>query len=95
MMKNLCAVSFLVASLYAGNVYAQPAAVKKIIEIGTTDNRVMHQLDVLTNRFGGRPIGSANLGVGVSKLIWKKPVSCLWVLTVVHGSDALSGATSR
>ena len=23
MMKNLCAVSFLVASLYAGNVYAQ------------------------------------------------------------------------
>ena len=51
MMKNLCAVSFLVASLYAGNVYAQPAAVKKIIEIGTTDNRVMHQLDVLTNRF--------------------------------------------
>lgn len=55
MMKNLCAVSFLVASLYAGNVYAQPAAVKKIIEIGTTDNRVMHQLDVLTNRFGGRP----------------------------------------
>ena len=58
MMKNLCAVSFLVASLYAGNVYAQPAAVKKIIEIGTTDNRVMHQLDVLTNRFGGRPIGS-------------------------------------
>ena len=88
MMKNLCAVSFLVASLYAGNVYAQPAAVKKIIEIGTTDNRVMHQLDVLTNRFGGRPIASdalimlpngcfANLGVGVSKLIWKKPVSCL------------------
>lgn len=75
MMKNLCAVSFLVASLYAGNVYAQPAAVKKIIEIGMTDNRVMHQLDVLTNRFGGRPIGSdaydnaaewcsANLGVG-------------------------------
>ena len=40
MMKNLCAVSFLVASLYAGNVYAQPAAVKKIVEIGTTDNRV-------------------------------------------------------
>lgn len=58
MMKNLCAVTLLAASLYTGNVYAQPAAVKKIIEIGTTDNRVMHQLDVLTNRFGGRPIGS-------------------------------------
>ena len=57
-LDGFAAVSFLVASLYAGNVYAQPAAVKKIIEIGTTDNRVMHQLDVLTNRFGGRPIGS-------------------------------------
>ena len=58
MMKNLCAVSFLVASLYAGNVYAQPAAVKKIIEIGTTDNRVMHQMDVLPKRYVGRPIES-------------------------------------
>lgn len=54
MMKKLCAVTLLAASLYTGNVYAQPAAVKKIIEIGTTDNRVMHQLDVLTNRFGDR-----------------------------------------
>lgn len=86
MMKNLCAVSFLVASLYAGNVYAQPAAVKKIIEIGMTDNRVMHQLDVLTNRFGGRPIGSdaydnaaewcSAIRSWVIELIWKKPVSC-------------------
>lgn len=33
--------------------------VKKIIEIGKTDNRTMKHLDVLTNRFGGRPIGSA------------------------------------
>lgn len=32
--------------------------VKKIIEIGQTDNRVMDHLDVLTNRFGGRLIGS-------------------------------------
>ncbi len=32
--------------------------VKKIIEIGTTDNRTMDHLDVLCNRFGGRPIGS-------------------------------------
>lgn len=30
---------------------AQDAAVKKIIEIGKTDNRVMHQIDILTNRF--------------------------------------------
>lgn len=37
---------------------AQDAVVKKIIEIGKTDNQVMHQIDILTNRFGGRPIGS-------------------------------------
>lgn len=37
---------------------AQESAVKKIIEMGQQDNRVMHQLDILTNRFGGRPIGS-------------------------------------
>ena len=46
------------AALGTGSAYAQPAAVKKIIEAGTTDNRVMHHLDILTNRFGGRLIGS-------------------------------------
>ena len=37
---------------------AQNSAVNKIIEIGQNDNQAMHQLDILTNRFGGRPIGS-------------------------------------
>ncbi|MDA3905063.1 MAG: M20/M25/M40 family metallo-hydrolase [Bacteroidales bacterium] len=32
--------------------------VKKIIEIGQTDNQTMKHLDILTNRFGGRLIGS-------------------------------------
>jgi len=32
--------------------------VNKIIEIGTTDNRTMDHLDILCNRFGGRPVGS-------------------------------------
>ena len=32
--------------------------INKIIEIGTTDNRTMHHLDILTNRIGGRLIGS-------------------------------------
>lgn len=32
--------------------------VKKIIEIGQADNQTMQHLDVLTNRFGGRLIGS-------------------------------------
>ena len=32
--------------------------VEKIIAVGTTDNQTMDHLDVLCNRFGGRPIGS-------------------------------------
>lgn len=31
---------------------------ERIIELGKTDNRTMHHLDVITNRFGGRLIGS-------------------------------------
>ena len=37
---------------------AQDVAVKQIIDMGRTDNQVMNHLDVLTNRIGGRPIGS-------------------------------------
>lgn len=33
-------------------------AIETIISVGTTDNRVMDHLDILTNRFGGRLIGS-------------------------------------
>ena len=105
MMKNLCAVTLLAASLYTGNVYAQPAAVKKIIEIGTTDNRVMHQLDVLTvlavvplvqMLMIMPPNGCfANLEVGVSKHIWKKPASCLSALIAGRGSGGLSVVTNR
>ena len=58
MMNKMCMAAIIAASLYAGTTFAQPAAVKKIIETGQTDNRVMHQLDILTNRFGGRVIGS-------------------------------------
>lgn len=57
-MNKMCMAAVIAASLYAGTTFAQPAAVKKIIETGQTDNRVMHQLDILTNRFGGRVIGS-------------------------------------
>ena len=59
MMNKMCMAAIIAASLYAGTTFAQPAAVKKIIETGQTDNRVMHQLDILTNSFGGRVIGSA------------------------------------
>ena len=50
-------VSFLFFSQYS-DAQTDPV-IKKIIEIGKKDNRTMKHLDVLTNRFGGRPIGSA------------------------------------
>ena len=50
-------ISFLFFPQYS-DAQADPI-VKKIIEIGKKDNRTMKHLDVLTNRFGGRPIGSA------------------------------------
>lgn len=37
---------------------AQKGVVSKIIEIGTTDNQAMNHLDVLSNKIGGRFIGS-------------------------------------
>ncbi|MCX6333459.1 MAG: M20/M25/M40 family metallo-hydrolase [Bacteroidia bacterium] len=36
----------------------QGKVIDRIIELGITDNRTMHHLDVLCNRFGGRPVGS-------------------------------------
>jgi len=36
----------------------QSKVVGRIIELGQTDNRTMHHLDVITNRFGGRLAGS-------------------------------------
>ena len=46
------------ACMVAPSLPAQDAAVNKIIETGRIDNRVMNHLDILANRFGGRPIGS-------------------------------------
>ena len=37
---------------------AQDKVVTKIIEIGTSDNQSMDHLDVLSNRIGGRLVGS-------------------------------------
>jgi hypothetical protein len=44
--------------LFSGNLVAQKDVINKIIETGKTDNQTMQHLDVLCNRFGGRPIGS-------------------------------------
>lgn len=54
--------SFLSASaiiiMSCVSLFAQDKVVKSIIQIGQTDNRTMNHLDVISNRFGGRLIGS-------------------------------------
>lgn len=57
-MKKVLLLLFI--CIYAASTpsFAQDDVVEKIIKMGQTDNQVMHHLDILTNRFGGRPIGS-------------------------------------
>lgn len=59
-MKPLSLLAALaVPLLFSTALQAQNDRVTdKIIETGKTDNRTMNYLDVLCNRFGGRPIGS-------------------------------------
>lgn len=58
-MKIRFLYTFLFLSFMVLNVSGQSdSVVEKIIEIGKTDNQTMNHLDVLCNRFGGRPIGS-------------------------------------
>ncbi len=53
---GICLTSGIAA--VAQNTPAEEAVINEIIKTGTTDNKVMDYLDVLLNRFGGRPIGS-------------------------------------
>jgi len=53
---SLFTISFLL--LLAPLAAQEKSVVDKIIEIGTTDNQTMEHLDVLTNRIGGRILGS-------------------------------------
>lgn len=59
-MKNLIiSLAVSLQLLFALAAFAQTdPIVQKIIEIGKTDNQTMKHLDILCNRFGGRPIGS-------------------------------------
>lgn len=57
-MKRTLLIGIAIACMAVSHLPAQDAAVNKIIEIGQTDNQVMDHLDVLTNRIGGRVIGS-------------------------------------
>ena len=59
-MKRISLITLLISLLVIPvNICAQDKKViKEIIEIGTTDNRSMDHLDVISNRFGGRLVGS-------------------------------------
>ncbi|MDX2444701.1 MAG: M28 family peptidase [Bacteroidales bacterium] len=59
MKRTLSLILFVCLVISTGISYAQDSkVVQKIIEIGTTDNQTMDHLDVITNRFGGRLVGS-------------------------------------
>lgn len=55
-MKRVFFAFLLIISV--GCLFAQNRVSKRIMEIGKTDNRTMEHLDILTNRIGGRVIGS-------------------------------------
>ena len=61
MKRTFSSLLLLAAMAFAGCPYAAAQSdpvVEKIIETGRTDNRTMEYLDVLSNRIGGRLIGS-------------------------------------
>ena len=61
MKRTFRSLFMLAAMTFAGCPYAAAQSdpvVEKIIETGRTDNRTMEYLDVLSNRIGGRLIGS-------------------------------------
>ncbi len=54
-----CTLLFVALIAFGVNsITAQDKVVDRIIEIGNSDNQVMEHLDILSNRIGGRPIGS-------------------------------------
>ena len=82
MRKQIFYSLFLVAfSIFTLTSEAQTdPVIEKIIEIGKTDNRTMQHLDILTNRIGGRLVGSDNYETAVK---WAKSEFEEWGMDVV------------
>lgn len=58
-MKKYTFILTLILTVASISISAQQKKITdRIIEIGRSDNRTMHHLDVITNRFGGRLVGS-------------------------------------
>ncbi|HUI32743.1 MAG TPA: hypothetical protein VLY84_03925, partial [Dysgonamonadaceae bacterium] len=96
-MRNLftttsLSIIFLIVSLSSTHGQTDNV-IQRIIEIGKTDNQTMHHLDVLTNRIGGRPVGSANYETAVA---WAKKEFEEWGMDVVlHETDVLPVGFNR
>ena len=75
----LLLVAVLAIGAPAGS-FAQDKTVKKIIEIGQTDNRTMEHADFLANVIGGRHVGSAAL---TEAELWVKEQFESWGLEVM------------
>lgn len=56
--KYLLSLLLLFVTSFTLNAQKKSVVINKIIEIGTTDNQTMDHLDVLSNRIGGRLLGS-------------------------------------
>lgn len=57
-INKLILLACVMASACALTVSAEDKTVKKVIELGQTDNRTMQHEDFLANVIGGRPVGS-------------------------------------
>lgn len=59
-MKKIITILFISIIGVSTAMYAQSvdSVISKIISIGQSDNKTMEHLDILTNRFGGRLVGS-------------------------------------
>ena len=90
-MRKILLVCAALACMTVSPVPAQDAAVKKIIEMGQNDNQVMHQLDILTNRFGGRLIGSDAYENAAE---WMVREFKSWVLSTMVTHDPYESALS-
>lgn len=81
-MKHIFSSALLsLLILFTSETKAQTdSIVQKIIEIGQTDNQTMLHLDMLANRIGGRPIGSANYETAV---VWAAQQFKNWGMEVI------------
>lgn len=82
MKRIILSFYLLVSSGFAFTLpcFSQDNVTKRIIALGTTENRTMAHLDVLTNRIGGRVLGSSNYDIAVE---WAASEFKKWGLEVV------------